>query len=410
MTMTSRLGPGELDAEAARDLVAHAGKAVFEVVAAGALPPATACAVRPAGRRRRRRRPCRARRCAGPRRSPARRRAARRWSARSPRAAACRQSARCVVSSPRCQSAGASSRRAPTDSSSRPTRASQTSGSARCLAASKGWMLRPTMRRSGIVEQRPRAGGEILQPRADGEDDVGLLGQRVGGRGAGDADRADGERVAGGNRGLAGLGLGDRARRGSRQSLTASSHRLAVEHAAAGNDERLLCRAQRLDRGGKLALVGTDAARQPQALGEEALGIVESLGLDVLAEGERHRPAIGRIGQHRHGALQRRDELLGPGDAVEIARHRPEAVVGRDGAVAEILDLLQDRDRECGVAKTSPGTNSTGRRLTWATAAAVTMLVAPGPMEDVHAIMRRRRLALAKAMAACAMACSLLPR
>jgi hypothetical protein len=62
------------------------------------------------------------------------------------------------------------------------------------------------------------------------------------------------------------------------------------------------------------------------------------------------------------------------------------------------------------LAKTSPGSSSTGRRLTWATAAAVTMFVAPGPIDVVHAIMRRRREALAKAIAACAMACSLWAR
>ena len=49
-------------------------------------------------------------------------------------------------------------------------------------------------------------------------------------------------------------------------------------------------------------------------------------------------------------------------------------------------------------------------RLTCATAAAVTMLVAPGPIELVHAIMRLRREALAKAIAACAIACSLWAR
>ena len=38
------------------------------------------------------------------------------------------------------------------------------------------------------------------------------------------------------------------------------------------------------------------------------------------------------------------------------------------------------------------------------------MLVAPGPIDVVQAIMRRRRLALAKAMAACAMPCSLWAR
>ena len=59
------------------------------------------------------------------------------------------------------------------------------------------------------------------------------------------------------------------------------------------------------------------------------------------------------------------------------------------------------------LAKTSPGRSRTGRRFTWATAAAVTMFVAPGPIDVVQAIMRRRACALANAMAACAIACSL---
>jgi hypothetical protein len=42
------------------------------------------------------------------------------------------------------------------------------------------------------------------------------------------------------------------------------------------------------------------------------------------------------------------------------------------------------------VAKTSPGSSSTGIRLTVASAAPVTMLVAPGPIEVVHAYVCRR--------------------
>jgi hypothetical protein len=42
--------------------------------------------------------------------------------------------------------------------------------------------------------------------------------------------------------------------------------------------------------------------------------------------------------------------------------------------------------------------------------AAVTILVAPGPIEEVAAMKRRRKLALAKAIAACAIACSLWAR
>jgi hypothetical protein len=58
----------------------------------------------------------------------------------------------------------------------------------------------------------------------------------------------------------------------------------------------------------------------------------------------------------------------------------------------------------------SPGKSSSGRRLACATAAAVTMFVAPGPIELVQAIMRRRWLTLAKAIAAKPIACSLCAR
>ena len=46
-------------------------------------------------------------------------------------------------------------------------------------------------------------------------------------------------------------------------------------------------------------------------------------------------------------------------------------------------------------AKMSPGSSSTGRRLTVAVAAPVTMLVAPGPIEEVQAKVARRLRCLA---------------
>ena len=52
------------------------------------------------------------------------------------------------------------------------------------------------------------------------------------------------------------------------------------------------------------------------------------------------------------------------------------------------------------VAKMSPGKSKTGMRLIVARAAPVSMLVAPGPMELVQTIVRRRKLAFAKATAA----------
>jgi hypothetical protein len=55
----------------------------------------------------------------------------------------------------------------------------------------------------------------------------------------------------------------------------------------------------------------------------------------------------------------------------------------------------------------SPASSSSGNLLACATAAAVTMFIAPGPIDDVAAISCRRRIALAKPMAASAMPCSL---
>ncbi len=47
------------------------------------------------------------------------------------------------------------------------------------------------------------------------------------------------------------------------------------------------------------------------------------------------------------------------------------------------------------LAKLSPPKSSSGSRLAWATAAAVTMLVGPGPIEAEATMIWRRRLALA---------------
>ena len=63
----------------------------------------------------------------------------------------------------------------------------------------------------------------------------------------------------------------------------------------------------------------------------------------------------------------------------------------------------------CLVAYVSPGSSSTGSRLTVASAAPVTMFSAPGPIEEVTARVARRRLCLANAVAACTRACSLRP-
>ena len=62
------------------------------------------------------------------------------------------------------------------------------------------------------------------------------------------------------------------------------------------------------------------------------------------------------------------------------------------------------------VAKTSLGSSSTGWRLVVATAAPVSMLVDPGPMEAVHARVCSRLRVRANATEACTMPCSLRAR
>ena len=197
MTKTSRSGCGHLHAEAAGDLVAHAGIAVFEMVAARLVPPATACATRPAGRRRRRRRSSSGAAAAlhgadhlgvataGPRSSRG----------RAPSAASASQRALLAPAPCRSKPRARASRRA------RPTAARGRRGIGdqrqRAVLVRRRTACDVELRRGGARDcgTARRAGGEILQPRADGEDDVGLGRERVGGARAGDADRAEAQRM-----------------------------------------------------------------------------------------------------------------------------------------------------------------------------------------------------------------------
>ena len=75
--------------------------------------------------------------------------------------------------------------------------------------------------------------------------------------------------------------------------------------------------------------------------GEHRHGEVVLLGLHVLRQAQHHRPGVGRVGEHAGHLRQRRQQLLRPGDPVEVARDRPERVVHARGRVAVVLDLLQ---------------------------------------------------------------------
>ena len=134
--------------------------------------------------------------------------------------------------------------------------------------------------------------------------------------------------VIGRDAALAGLRLRDADPRG----LGEGAERLggfAVEHAAAGDDQRLLafadgCRG-RLQR----SHVGTVARDGPHAPLEQFHRVVERLGLHVLRQRERHGAGVGGRGQRAHGLHQRRHELLRTIDAIPVARDGTEAVVDR---------------------------------------------------------------------------------
>ena len=116
-----------------------------------------------------------------------------------------------------------------------------------------------------------------------------------------------------------------------------------IEDAAAGDDHRRLRGPDRGDDLGDLDRVGLGAADAPDAGLEEALGVVVGLGLHVLAEGEADRAAVDGVGHRAQRPGERGQEVLGAGEAVEVAGDRLEGVVGRDGAVVEVLDLLEHR-------------------------------------------------------------------
>jgi Periplasmic binding protein-like domain len=175
------------------------------------------------------------------------------------------------------------------------------------------------------------------------------------------------------------------------------------------DEERPLGPPESVDHDRELRRVGPGAAQAVDTRLEEPVGIVPRFRLDVLGQGERHRSARAQVGEDRDRCRQGLEELLGARDPIPVARNRPEAVVGGDRGIAESSTCWRTGSG-MRLAKTSPGRSRTGCRLTCATAAAVTRLVAPGPIDVVQTIIRRRACALANAMAACAIACSLWAR
>ncbi len=191
-----------------------------------------------------------------------------------------------------------------------------------------------------VLEHRPRPGGEVLEAGADGDDDVGVLGDGVRRGRPRHPDRACVIGVIVDERGLAGNGLDDRdpPPLGERSER---GHRSRVVHAASGDDHRLLGGGERRDRRRHVAGVGPGAADVVDLLREERRRVVVGLGLNVLRQREERRPAFGGIEHDRERLRKRTDDLLRSGDPVPVSRHRFEGITYRHRRIPEVLHLLE---------------------------------------------------------------------
>ena len=200
--------------------------------------------------------------------------------------------------------------------------------------------VEPDQRQLRMLEQRARSRDEVRQPRADGEHDVRVGGQRVRGGRAGHAEGAHGTGMIPRKRALAGLRLGHRQVVMFHEA-TEVAGRERVRDASAGDDERTTSAPQAFDRRRELGGVRTRSPQSMNARDEKPLRKLGDFGLDVLRQGERHRAAPRGIGEDVDRRGQARHELLGTHDPVPVTRDRAKAIVGGDRGITEILHLLE---------------------------------------------------------------------
>ena len=184
--------------------------------------------------------------------------------------------------------------------------------------------------------------GEVAVAGADADHQVGLFGDAVGRKGAGDADRTQVQRVIPAQAALAGHGFTHRDAGGVHE-LPQRLSRLGVDHAAAGHDHRLLAGPDQLGCLRQRRPIRPVAHDMPDALAEERDRVVVGLGLHILRQRQGHRAGLGRAGEHPQRLGQGGQQLIGPVDPVPILADRPEAVVGRKILAPRRLDLLQHR-------------------------------------------------------------------
>ena len=210
-----------------------------------------------------------------------------------------------------------------------------------------------------LREERMRSGGEVGEPRTERDHDIGVTGERIRRSRPGHADRARVQRVIPRQCALACLRFGDRHAMCFDEALERLRSAVAVEDAATGDDERPFRGLQQYDGVFEIGLLGHRRANAPQPRREKRLGIVVRTRLHVLRQRERHRSALRRIREHGKRARQCAQKRGRMDDAIEIARHGPQAIVRRDAAVAEIPRPAAAPDqgrarRRCRRAGTTP--------------------------------------------------------
>ena len=193
-----------------------------------------------------------------------------------------------------------------------------------------------------VVEQALRRGGEVAHAGADRDHQVRLLGDARRRAGALHAVTAERPLRRTAQRALAGVGLAHRdAEPGGHGAQRVPRRR--VVHAAAGDDQRPLCRLQQRHRLRDPFRGRRTAFDAPSALGEEVRRVVPGVRLHVLRQRQGHRAGLGRVGEHPHRLRQRGEKLFGAVDAVEEPAHRAKAVVHAHVRRGGVLQLLQHR-------------------------------------------------------------------
>ena len=293
-------------------------------------------------------------------------------------------------------------------SASSPSLASATSARPACLLASMPATLR--LMNTASSAKSVRAGGrEVAPARADAQHHVGLARRGVGGGGAGVADRAERLRVVVGQRALARLRLAHADPRRLRE-LAQRVRRLGVDRPAAGRRSAAGARP-RISSAAAARTSGSGSGRRTRQTRRSNSSSANSNASACTSCGSASVTAPVSAGSVSTRIAASSAGASCSGRSIRVQNFETGRSVSLTDVVYEVGSSSSCRTVPAArVANTSPASSRTGSRLIVASAAPVTMLVAPGPTTLVHASICRRFFIRAYAAAAWTMPCSLRAR